>query len=257
LIYSRRIVKGYPRLALKIPALTAKMFILESVPRPLSTMSITANVTQLLAELPEGVTLVAAAKTRSPAEIMEAVEAGVKIIGENYLQEAERAYEEVGDRVQWHFIGHLQRNKVAKAVGLFDMIETVDTIALAREIDRRCALIDRVMPVLIEVNSGREPQKAGVYPEAVEPLVQEILILPNIMVEGLMTMGPEVGDPGDARTHFIETRRLFVYLKKLDLPGVFMKYLSMGMTDSYRVAIEEGANIVRIGSRIFGERPAG
>jgi len=159
--------------------------------------------------------------------------------------------------VQWHFIGHLQRNKVAKAVGLFDMIETVDTIALAREIDRRCALIDRVMPVLIEVNSGREPQKAGVYPEAVEPLVQEILILPNIMVEGLMTMGPEVGDPGDARTHFIETRRLFVYLKKLDLPGVFMKYLSMGMTDSYRVAIEEGANIVRIGSRIFGERPAG
>lgn len=199
----------------------------------------------------------AAAKTRSPAEIMEAVDAGVRIIGENYLQEAERAYESVGDRVQWHFIGHLQKNKVAKAVRLFDMIETVDTIALAREIDQRCAQISRVMPVLIEVNSGREPQKSGVYPEAVEPLVREISALPNIRVEGLMTMGPEVGDPDNARTYFIETRRLFDHLKELDLPGVYTEYLSMGMTNSYRFAIEEGANIVRIGSRIFGERPPG
>lgn len=220
-------------------------------------MSITTNVRQLLNELPEGVILVAAAKTRSPAEIMEAVDAGVRIIGENYLQEAERAYESVGDRVQWHFIGHLQKNKVAKAVRLFDMIETVDTIALAREIDQRCAQISRVMPVLIEVNSGREPQKSGVYPEAVEPLVREISALPNIRVEGLMTMGPEVGDPDNARTYFIETRRLFDHLKELDLPGVYTEYLSMGMTNSYRFAIEEGANIVRIGSRIFGERPPG
>ena len=220
-------------------------------------MSIMTNVKQLLTELPEGVTLVAAAKARSSAEIMEAVEAGVRIIGENYLQEAERAYEAVGDRVQWHFIGHLQRNKVGRAVRLFDMIETVDTIALAREIDRRCARINRVMPVLIEVNSGREPQKSGVYPEAVEPLVREISALPNIRVEGLMTMGPDVGDPEDARPYFIETRRLFDHLKEINLPGVFTKYLSMGMTNSYRVAIEEGANIVRIGSRIFGERPPG
>jgi pyridoxal phosphate enzyme (YggS family) len=218
-------------------------------------MSITSNVKQLLAELPEGVTLVAAAKTRSPDEILEAVEAGVRIIGENYLQEAERAYEAVGDRAQWHFIGHLQKNKVRRAVSLFDMIETVDTPALVQEIDRRCARVDKVMPVLIEVNSGREPQKSGVYPEAVEPLVREISALPNIRVEGLMTMGPEVGDPGDARPYFIETRRLFDHLKGLDLPGVTMKYLSMGMTNSYRVAVEEGANIVRIGSRIFGERP--
>ena len=220
-------------------------------------MSITTNVIQLLAELPEGVTLLAAAKTRSPAEIIEAIEAGVKIIGENYLQEAERAYEVVGDGVQWHFIGHLQKNKVHRAVRLFDIIETVDTIALAREIDRRCAMIDRVMPVLIEVNSGREPQKSGVYPEDVESLVREILALPNIRVEGLMTMGLDIGDPEDARPYFVETRRLFEHLKELNLPGVTMKYLSMGMTNSYRVAIEEGANIVRIGSRIFGERPTG
>ncbi len=220
-------------------------------------MSITANVKQLLAELPEGVTLVAAAKTRSPAEILEAIEAGVRIIGENYLQEAERACEAVGDRAQWHFIGHLQRNKVRRAVGLFDMIETVDTAALARGVDRRCALIGKIMPVLVEVNSGREPQKAGVYPEAVESLVREISALPSISVEGLMTMGPDTGDPENARPYFVETRRIFEHLKGLDLPGVTMKYLSMGMTNSYRVAIEEGANIVRIGSKIFGERPSG
>ena len=219
-------------------------------------MSITSNVKQLLSELPEGVVLVAAAKMRSPDEILEAVEAGVRIIGENYLQETERACEAVSDRVQWHFIGHLQKNKVRRAVSLFDMIETVDTPSLAREIDRRCALIGKGMPVLIEVNSGREPQKTGVYPEAVESLVREMSTLPNIKVEGLMTMGPEVGDPEDARPYFIETRRIFDRLKGLDLSGVTMKYLSMGMTNSYRVAVEEGANIVRIGSRIFGERPS-
>jgi len=220
-------------------------------------MSIAINAKQLLAELPEGVILVAAAKARSPAEIIEAIEAGVKVIGENYLQEAEHAHEAVGDRVQWHFIGQLQKNKVARVVRLFDMIETVDTVALAREINRRCALIDRVMPALIEVNSGRESQKSGVYPEAVEPMVREISALPNVRVEGLMTMGPEVGDPEDARPYFIETKKLFEHLIILNLPGVSMKYLSMGMTNSYRVAIEEGANIIRIGSRIFGERPDG
>jgi len=224
-------------------------------------MSIRENVTQLLAELPEGVRLVVAAKGRTPEEILEAVGAGAgagaspRIIGENYLQEAERAYAAIGAGVEWHFIGHLQRNKVGRAVILFDMIETVDSLALAREIDRRCGQIGKVMPVLIEVNSGRESQKAGVLPEGVESLVREISALPNIRVEGLMTMGPEVGDPESARPYFMETKRVFDHLKGLDLPGVDMKYLSMGMTNSYRIAIEEGANIVRIGSRIFGERP--
>jgi len=218
-------------------------------------MSIRENVARLLSELPEGVQLVVAAKGRTPEEILEAVGAGASIIGENYLQEAEQAYAAIGARAQWHFIGHLQRNKVAKAVHLFDMIETVDSSVLAREIDKRCGQIGRTMPVLIEVNSGREPQKSGVLPEVVEPLVREISALPNIRVEGLMTMGPEVGAPENARPYLIETRRVFDHLKGLDLPGVSMKYISMGMTNSYRVAIEEGANIVRIGSKIFGERP--
>ena len=216
--------------------------------------AITGNVTGLLKELPAGVRLVAAAKTRSPEEVLEAVEAGVSIVGHNYVQEAERAYQVIGDRVQWHFIGHLQRNKVRKAVGIFDMIETVDSAAIAAEIDRRCRQIGKVMPVLIEVNSGREPQKSGVYPEAVGLLVREMAALDNVRVMGLMTMGPAVGDPEDARPCFVETRRVFERLKGLDLPGVTMEYLSMGMTNSYRVAVEEGANIVRIGSRIFGSR---
>ena len=217
-------------------------------------ISIGQNVAQILSELPEGVQLVAAAKTQSPQEILEAVDAGVKIVGENYLQEAERACQAVGNRAAWHFIGHLQKNKVKKAVGLFDMIETVDSVEIAGEIDKRCAQVGKVMPLLIEVNSGREKQKSGVFPEEVEQLAQQISALPNIRVVGLMTMGPRFGNPEDSRPYFVETRRIFEKIKKPNLPNVDMKYLSMGMTNSYRVAIEEGANIIRIGSKIFGER---
>ena len=215
------------------------------------------NVTQLLGKLPEGVELVAAAKSRAPEEILEAIETGVKIVGENYVQEAERAYEVIGNRVKWHFIGTLQRNKVKKAVKIFDMVETVDSVELAREIDKRCAQIGKVMPVLTEINSGREEQKSGVFPEKAEELVREISSLPNIRVEGLMTMGPRVGNPEDSRLYFVETRKVFEKLQELDLPNVEMKYLSMGMTNSYKVALEEGANMVRIGTKIFRERNYG
>jgi pyridoxal phosphate enzyme (YggS family) len=215
------------------------------------------HIDQILSELPENVQLVAAAKTRQPEEILEAVEAGVKIVGENYIQEAERAYVTIGDRVKWHLIGHLQKNKVKKAVRMFDMIETVDSAELAREIDKRCAQIGKIMPVLIEINSGREEQKSGVLPENAGQLVTEISILPNIRVMGLMTMGPRFGNPEDSRPYFIETRKIFEELKSLNLPDVEMQYLSMGMTNSYQIAIEEGANMVRLGSRIFGERDYG
>ena len=198
--------------------------------------------------------MVAAAKTRRPEEILEAVEAGVKIVGENYVQEAERAYEAVGSRAKWHFIGHLQKNKVKKAVRIFDMIETVDSVEIAREIDKRCAQIDKIMPVLIEVNSGREKQKSGVFPEGVERLVREISALPNIRVMGHMTMGPRFGNPEDSRPYFVETRKIFEKVKRFSLPNIEMKYLSMGMTNSYKIALGEGANVVRLGSKIFGER---
>jgi pyridoxal phosphate enzyme (YggS family) len=212
------------------------------------------NVIQILSDLPPGVELVAAAKTRKPAEVLEAVEAGIKIIGENYVQEAEEAYTVVGSRVRWHFIGHLQSNKVKKAVRIFDMIETVDSLKIATEIDRHCSLTGKVMLVLIEINSGREEQKSGVLPEDAERLVRDVSSLRNIKVEGLMTMGPRFGDPEDSRPYFAETRKVFENIKVLNLANADMKYLSMGMTNSYRVALEEGANIVRIGSKIFSDR---
>lgn len=215
------------------------------------------NIVQILSELPNGVQLVAAVKTRAPEEILEAVESGVKILGENYVQEAERAYEVIGNKAKWHFIGHLQKNKVKKAVKLFDMIETLDSLELAGEIDKRCAQIGKVMPVLVEINSGREQQKSGVSPEKTEQLVREISGLNNIRVMGLMTMGPRFGNPEDSRPYFVETKKIFERIKKLNLPNIQMKYLSMGMTNSYKIALDEGANMVRIGSKIFGDRDYG
>lgn len=213
------------------------------------------NVTGLLAELPDGVELVAAAKTRTPEEVLEAVQAGIKTIGENYIKEAKEAYALVGKRAKWHFIGTLQKHNIRRNVlEMFDMIESVDSLETAREIDRKCALIGKIMPILIEVNSGREPQKSGVLPEGAEELARNISLLTNTKVVGLMTLGPFSVDPEDSRACFVETRRIFDEIKGLRLPNVEMIYLSMGMTSSYRVAVQEGANIVRIGTRIFGER---
>lgn len=212
------------------------------------------NVNRILSELPAGVQLVAVAKGHPPEEIREAIEGGVELVGQNYVQEAEKAYALIGNRVKWHFIGHLQRNKVKKAVMIFDMIETVDSLEIAREIDRRCAQIGKIMPVLIEVNSGREKQKSGVFPEDVAQLVKEIAEFAKIRVVGLMTIGPRFSHAEEVRPCFVVTRKLFDQIKQLNLPNVEMKYLSMGMSNSYKVAIEEGANIVRIGTRIFGEK---
>lgn len=212
------------------------------------------NLKKLLNELPEGVELVGAAKERTSPEILEAIKSGLKIIGENYIQEALGVFEVIGKKVKWHFIGHLQKNKVKKAVRIFDMVETVDSVEIARDINRASQAINRTMPVLIEVNSGKELQKFGTLPKDVEKLIREISGFGNIEVMGLMTMGPRFGDPEGSRPYFIKTRKLFERIKALNLPGVKMRYLSMGMSNSYRIAIEEGANIVRVGSKIFGGR---
>jgi pyridoxal phosphate enzyme (YggS family) len=214
-------------------------------------VGIRENVQKLLAELPRGVELVVAAKDRTAKEVLEAVAAGVKIVGENYVQEAERNYSVVENKVKWHFIGHLQKNKVKKAVILFDMIQTVDSVEIAREIDKRSAQIGKVMPVLVEINSGREKQKSGVLPEDAEHLITALSGLPNIKVMGLMTMGPRFGDPEESRPYFVTTRKIFDRIKRLKLPNVEMRYLSMGMTNSYQIALEEGANMVRIGTKVF------
>jgi hypothetical protein len=212
------------------------------------------NVAAILRKLPPGVELVAAAKTRTASEILQAIEAGVGIIGENYVQEAADVFPAIGGRARWHFIGHLQTNKVKKAAEIFDLVETVDSIALGREIDKRSAAAGKTMDILVEVNSGREPQKAGVLPEEAEPLVRSLAALPHLRVRGLMTMGPFEGDPEDSRPFFKETRRVWEALKIQAIAGAEMRYLSMGMTNSWRVAIEEGATMVRIGTAIFGPR---
>jgi pyridoxal phosphate enzyme (YggS family) len=212
------------------------------------------NMKKILAELPEGVQLVGAAKTRTPQEILEAVDAGLEIIGENYVQEAEKAFQVVGGRAKWHMIGHLQSNKAKKAVMVFDMIETVDSIKLARAIDKACEKIDKVMLVLMEINSGEESQKTGVMPEDAISLAKDLSGLKNVRLMGLMTMGPFAGDPEDSRPYFHKTKKLFDEIKQIGLSGVEMQYLSMGMSNSYKVALEEGANLVRIGTKLFGER---
>jgi pyridoxal phosphate enzyme (YggS family) len=212
------------------------------------------NVRKILDELPPGVELVAAAKMRTPDEIQEAIDAGVHIIGQNYVQEAQTAFRIIGNRARWHFIGHLQKNKAKRAVEIFDKIETVDSHGLAAELNKRCLAMGKVLPILIEINSGRETQKFGVLPEEAEKLVRQIAEFEGIKIQGLMTMGPMSGDPEDARPYFQETKRVYDRIKNLDIPNVEMKYLSMGMTNSFRVAIEEGANIVRIGTLIFGPR---
>ncbi|RLE14531.1 YggS family pyridoxal phosphate-dependent enzyme [Candidatus Aerophobetes bacterium] len=217
-------------------------------------MGIKENVISLLKEIPEGVILVAAAKNRTPQEVQEAVDAGIKVIGENYVQEAEKVFSVVGKKVKWHFIGHLQKNKVKKAIKIFDLIETVDSVELAREIDKRCAQMGKFMPVLCEVNIAREKTKSGVYPEEVEELIREISSLEHLKVMGLMTMGPFFENPEKLRPYFRETKQIFQEIKRKSIPNVEMRYLSMGMSTSYKIAIEEGANIVRIGTKIFGPR---
>jgi len=229
-------------------------------------MTISENYARLREEIPDHVTIVVAAKTRSAEEIIEAVDAGAADIGENYVQEAEQMRDRLAEkakRIRWHMIGHLQRNKVNRAVQAFDVVQTVDSMQKAIALDARVTQAGKmVLPIFIEINIGSESAKAGIRPDEHEPfepymerLVKEMCKLTHIRVDGLMTMGPRLGDPEASMPYFRRTRRLFDRLAALDLPAVQMRYLSMGMTNSYRMAIEEGANMVRIGTAIFGPRP--
>lgn len=212
------------------------------------------SIKKILESIPPGVLLLAAAKTRTLEEVETAIQAGVNSFGYNYVQEALPIIQAIGGRAKWHMIGHLQQNKVSVAVKNFDMIETVDSWRLAQAINHQCAKIQKKMPVLVEVNSGREASKTGVLPEAVDDLIIQMSSLKYLTVEGLMTMGPRFGDPEDSRPYFKATRKVFERIAARNLPNIAMKYLSMGMSNSYQIAIEEGANIIRIGTKLFGER---
>jgi pyridoxal phosphate enzyme (YggS family) len=217
-------------------------------------VDIEANLRENRSGIPEGVVVVAAAKTRTVEEVAAAIRAGVAVVGHNYVQEAERMAAILGNQAQWHMLGHLQKNKAKKAVPVFDMIETVDSLALAELLEQRCALSGKAMPVLVEVNSGREPNKTGVMPEEAEALVRRLADLPHVRVQGLMTMG-YLGTEAEAiRPCFRLTKGLFDRLADAAIPNVEMRCLSMGMSDSYLIAVQEGATMVRIGTKLFGPR---
>ncbi len=202
---------------------------------------------------PEAITLVAAAKTRSPEQVRAAIEAGVNVVGENRVQEAEPKIQELADvECAWHMVGHLQRNKAAKAVRIFDMIQSLDSPRLADELEKKAASAGKIMPVLLEVNTSGEESKFGVAPEAAGDFASHVAAHPNLRVEGLMTIGPLAGGEAATIEAFGVLRKL--YEKLAPSFGVAFRWLSMGMTDDFELAIEEGANMVRVGRAIFGPR---
>jgi len=204
---------------------------------------------------PSDVRLMAVTKTVDDERIAEAIAAGVDVIGENYVQEGKRKIEKLGKTVEWHMIGRLQTNKAKYAVALFDLIHSVDRMELAQELSRRAALAGRVIPVLIEINTGGEDTKSGIPPAGALELVRNAASLPNLSVRGLMTMPPWFDDPEEARPFFRSLRELRERIEEERIAGISMRELSMGMTQDFEVAVEEGSTIVRIGRAIFGERP--
>lgn len=203
----------------------------------------------------EDVLLIAVSKTKPVELIREIMETGTKDFGENKVQEMCSKIEEIKEPLNWHLIGHLQRNKVKYIVDKACLIHSVDSLRLAEEIQKEAVKkgVDKV-PVLIEVNMAQESSKDGINASETEELVREIAKLPNVQIRGLMTIAPFVDDPEENRVHFHAMRRLRDQLKAMDIPGVEMTELSMGMTNDFEVAIEEGATMVRVGTAIFGER---
>ena len=200
---------------------------------------------------PAEIRLVAVSKTVESARIREAVEAGVEILGENYVQEAKKKIEEIGHPVAWHFIGHLQSNKAKYAVHLFDMIHSVDSMALAEELNRRAGQVNRNLKVMVEVNISGEATKFGTDEGRVMEIAKGITGLKHLSLEGLMTMPPYFDSAELSRPYFVELRRL---REKLLREGTPVRELSMGMSTDFEVAIEEGATYVRVGTAIFGPR---
>jgi hypothetical protein len=203
---------------------------------------------------PSDIRLMAVSKTVDDDRLVEAINAGVDMIGENYVQEAKRKIEKIGRTIEWHMIGRLQTNKAKYAVRLFDMIHSVDRLNLAIELDRRSLALGKITKILIEVNMAGETTKSGASGDDVLVLVHEIALLKSLSIQGLMTMPPWFDNPQEARPYFASLRELKEKIIHEKISNVAMKELSMGMSEDYPVAIEEGATIVRIGRSIFGQR---
>jgi len=207
---------------------------------------------ELVGRDPQETTLVAVTKTVEADRIEEAIAAGVNIIGESRVQEAKEKYGKVESKIIWHLVGHLQRNKAKDAVKIFDLIHSVDSTKLAKEIDKQAKKAGKIQKILVEVNASGEESKYGLSPEEVITFLKEVSGFPNIKVEGLMTMAPFYENPEDCRPYFRKLRELREEIKAENIKDVEMVYLSMGMSSDFEVAIEEGSNMVRIGKAIFG-----
>ena len=203
---------------------------------------------------PDSIKLLAVTKTVPPVFIGKAIDAGITALGENYVQEAKEKVAIIGPRAQWHMIGHLQTNKAKYAVNLFNYIHSVDRMDLAWELDKRARLIGQKMNILIEVNVSGEKTKNGIPAAAAISLIKDVSKLENLSVRGLMTMAPYSTNPENSRPYFTDLRNLRDDIIRTGITGIQMDDLSMGMSDDFEIAIEEGATIIRIGRAIFGER---
>jgi len=223
-------------------------------------MDIAENYKKIRDEVPDHVTIVLACKKRTPDEVARVVNAGATHLGGNYVQETEKlvnALGKIAGKVKWHMIGSLQRNKINKALKIFDAIQTVYSAEQAEQINKRAEAAGKKIDVLMEINIGEEAGKSGLPPdwESVKKLALGFSGLDFLTLKGIMTMGPFWGDPEALRPFFRKTKKIYDRLKSLDPPYAKIKYLSMGMSDSYKVAIEEGSNMIRLGTIIFGPRP--
>jgi PLP dependent protein len=203
---------------------------------------------------PGSVTLIGVTKTYESDVINASIDLGITDIAENKVQEITRKYDDVKKGVKWHLIGHLQSNKVKYIIDKVDLIHSVDSLKLAEEISKRAKSIGRVMDILIQVNVVQEESKFGVDVEHVVPLVRELSNLSGIRVVGLMNIAPFYENPEEVRPIFSKMKQIFDGLKKMDYDNIEMKYLSMGMSNDFKVAIEEGANLIRVGTAIYGKR---
>jgi pyridoxal phosphate enzyme (YggS family) len=199
--------------------------------------------------------LVAVSKTVGLERVLQAIEAGVDSLGENYFQEAQEKVGAVQQKVSWHFIGHLQSNKAKAAARLFDWVHSVDTLKLAEELSRAGRQQSKILPVLLQVNLGKEETKFGAREEEVFRLLERMGSLPGVSIRGLMAMPPFFENPEESRPYFRALRLLAEKVSKRQIPGVRMEELSMGMSNDFEVAIEEGATLIRVGTAVFGPRP--
>ena len=217
-------------------------------------MSIAYQLSFVRGTLPEYVTLVAVSKTHPAGAIREAYDAGHRIFGESRPQELREKYDVLPKDIEWHMIGHLQRNKVRQVIGKAVLIHSVDSLRLAEQIEADAAKRDLSVDILLEVNVAREESKYGFFLEEVEEALLQIREFPHITVKGLMTIAPFVEDPEENRDIFKKLYQLFIDIKSKNIDNGTMNVLSMGMTGDYQVAIEEGSTMIRVGTGIFGAR---